>query len=63
MSLKLERAPEVKPELPFKFTLLNIFVNTDLNLKENFKNFETGSTPLRPEVPFKFTDLSFSINF
>ena len=51
MSLKLERAPEVKPEVP------------DLDLKQNFEIFETGSTPLIPEVLLKFTILRFQINF
>ena len=45
------------------FELLNIFLTTDLNLKQNFWNLQTGSTPLKPEVPLKFTILSFKIHF
>ena len=54
LSLKLECAPEVKPEVPF-------FSKTVLDLKQNL---ETESTPLRPKVIFviKFRKTFILIN-
>ena len=59
MSLKLERAPKVKPEVPLKLTLLDLNPR-NLDLKENF---QSGGNPLKPEGPLEFTILSFQINF